>query len=105
MADNASNAEVRIVDQLGGEGFVFAKIGANESCQIIELAAHFPTFDDLLDPGQAPLEATAMRLLFQNNLGENGQWAGQELQGHDRLIAGDDPCVLESAHPLQAWPG
>src|SRR5262249_36301890 len=66
MADNAGNAEVRIVDQLGGEGFVFAKIGANESCQVIELAAHLPTFDDLLDSGQAPLEATAMRLLFQD---------------------------------------
>ena len=90
-----------IVDQRAGELLVAREVGANETHDIIDVAAHLPALDDLVDRGKPLLETAAIGVLFQDDLGEDVDRPRQLPKLDHGLIAGDDAGRFQPADPLE----
>src|SRR5690348_10463842 len=57
MAGDPPHTELGIVDQRAGQRLIALDVGADETRQIVEVAAHLPALDYLVDGAQALLQA------------------------------------------------
>src|SRR4026207_710667 len=67
----ARHPEGIVVGQRAGELLVLREIGADEARDVIDVAAHLPALNHLLDRGQPLLEAAAIGLFLQDDLGKD----------------------------------
>src|SRR5580704_5216721 len=104
MADNSCDAKRIIFDQLLCQFFVEREVGTDESGNVIDRTADLPAFDDVVDPGEAPLEADLPGLPLQNDLRKNVDGPRQGSDIDDRLISSNDFRGLEAAYAFKARP-
>src|SRR5262249_21714956 len=86
VADDAGDAEILIVDQRAGEFLVGCEIRANEARHVIDGTANLPALDDVVDRGEALLEAAAIGLPLQDDFGEDVDRPRQPGKLHHGLI-------------------
>src|SRR5262249_28673595 len=102
VTDDAGNPQIGIIDERAGELLVIGEIGADEARDVVHFAAHLPALDHGINGIEPPLDAAAIGLLLQDDLGKHVHRPRQVTQLDHRLVARDDAGRLEAAHPLEA---
>jgi hypothetical protein len=92
MADDACDAELRMIDQISGERFVSGKIAANKARKIVEITADLPAFHHLFYLGEMLLETILTPVLFQSDFGKYRDRPRKALERKHGLIADYDAC-------------